>query len=125
MQCCLIVDDSDIIRKVAGQFAERAGYMIIEAGDGAQALTACRARVPDVILLDWQLPGMSPLEFLRELRTVSTGAWPQILYMMTELDIADLTAVHSAGITDFILKPFYRETLMAKLAEFARAGHIA
>jgi two-component system chemotaxis response regulator CheY len=121
MQSCLIVDDAELIRKVAAQFVEQAGFMVTEAEDGKQALQACAANMPDLILLDWRLPVMGAVEFLNELRRIRPGAPPQILYMMTEFDIADLTEAHAAGITDFILKPFDRQTLTAKLDLFSEA----
>lgn len=121
MQCCLIVDDAEIVRKVAAQLIEPAGFTVVEAGDGRQALQACAVRMPDLILLDWQLPVLSAHEFLAQLRQICPGVRPQILYVMTELDIADLTEAHAGGITDFILKPFDRETLTAKLDQFSQA----
>lgn len=121
MQCCLIIDDAELVRRVASQFLERAGYMVIEAEDAQQALQTCTARMPDLILLDWQLPGMSAHEFLEGLRGLCPAGGPQILYMMTEFDIKDLTRAHAAGITDFLLKPFDRQTLTAKLDQFAQA----
>lgn len=124
MQCCLIVDDAELVRKVAAQFIERAGFMVVEAEDGEQALKVCATRMPDLILLDWQLPVLGAHEFLAKLREISPAGLPQILYMMTELDIEDLTRAHAAGITDFILKPFHRETLMAKLDLFSE-GRLA
>jgi two-component system chemotaxis response regulator CheY len=123
MQCCLIVASSDLIRRVAAQFTERAGFMVIQTENGHQALQACAVRMPDIILLDWQLPVMSAHEFLGELQLMRPSAKPQILYMMSELDINDLTQAHAAGISDFLLKPFNREMLTTKLEELARARH--
>lgn len=120
MQSCLIVDDAELIRRVAAQFVEQAGYLVIEAEDGRQALQTCAVKMPDLILLDWQLPGMTTREILDELRQMGSGLPPKILYMMTEFDIADLTEAHGAGITDFILKPFDRQSMTAKLVSLSK-----
>lgn len=123
MQCCLVVASSDLIRRIAALFAERAGFVAIQAEDGEKALQTCAARMPDIILLDWRLPGMGAHDFLAELQRMRPAPKPKILYLMTELDIGDLTKAHSAGIDDFLLKPFDREMLTTKLEELLQARH--
>ena len=53
---CLVVDDSRVVRKVARRILEAHGFIISEAGDGKEALEACRASMPDCVLLDWNMP---------------------------------------------------------------------
>lgn len=123
MQCCLVVASSDLIRRIAALFAERAGFIALQAEDGEKALQTCAVRMPDIIVLDWQLSGMGAHEFLAEFQKMFPTRKPQILYLMSELDISDLTKAHAAGINDFLLKPFDREMLTTKLEELARAPH--
>ena len=69
MKTCLVVDDSKVIRKVARHILEALHFNVEEAGDGREALDRCEAgNLPDVILLDWNMPVMSGMEFLRSLR---------------------------------------------------------
>ena len=68
MKSCLVVDDSKVIRKVARHILETLNFAVAEAEDGRQALTHCESSMPDVILLDWNMPVMSGMEFLRALR---------------------------------------------------------
>ena len=68
MKNCLVVDDSRVIRKVARRILEELAFSIEEAADGQEALDACRAGMPDAILLDWNMPVMSGIDFLRALR---------------------------------------------------------
>ena len=68
MKTCLVVDDSSVIRKVARRILEGLEFQIVEAEDGEQALDACRSKMPDAILLDWNMPKMDGYEFLRNLR---------------------------------------------------------
>ena len=58
MKTCLVVDDSSVIRKVARRILEGLEFEIFEAEDGEQALEACRAKMPDAVLLDWNMPKM-------------------------------------------------------------------
>ena len=68
MKTCLIVDDSKVIRKVARHILETLDFQVEEAGDGREALDRCVAKMPDVVLLDWNMPVMSGMEFLKVLR---------------------------------------------------------
>ena len=68
MKSCLIVDDSRVVRKVAGRIIQDLKFETREAGDGAEALEACRENMPDAILLDWSMPVMNGLDFIRALR---------------------------------------------------------
>ena len=63
MKTCLVVDDSRVIRKVARRILEDIGFEIAEAADGLEALAWCRAAMPDAVLLDWNMPAMSGIEF--------------------------------------------------------------
>jgi two-component system, chemotaxis family, chemotaxis protein CheY len=64
---CLVVDDSRVVRKVARRILESNGFAVAEAADGQLALNACRNELPDCILLDWNMPVMDGLSFLRAL----------------------------------------------------------
>ena len=68
MRHCLVVDDSRVIRMVAGSILSDFEFETGQAEDGAEALAACRARMPELILLDWNIPGSNVMEFLRSLR---------------------------------------------------------
>ena len=68
MNTCLVVDDSRVIRKVARRILEDLGFEVAEASDGLEALAWCRAVMPQAILLDWHMPVMNGIEFLRRLR---------------------------------------------------------
>lgn len=68
MKHCMVVDDSGVIRKVARRILEEMKFETSEAVDGKDALDKCRVGMPDAILLDWNMPVMSGLEFLKALR---------------------------------------------------------
>ena len=68
MAHCLIVDDSRVIRAVARRILEELNFVVTEAEDGMTSLRACREKMPDLILLDWSMPGMSGVELVRAAR---------------------------------------------------------
>ena len=115
MKSCLIVDDSKVIRKVARHILETLDFAVDEAEDGRVALDRCDAAMPDVILLDWNMPVMSGMEFLRALRTADVAPQPKVVFCTTENDIAHIRAAIDAGADEYVMKPFDRDTLQAKL----------
>ena len=96
MKNCLVVDDSKVIRKVARHILESAA--------------------PDVVLLDWNMPVMSGMEFLQALSTAKVSARPKIIFCTTENGISHIKAAVEAGADEYVMKPFDRETLESKLS---------
>lgn len=112
---CLVVDDSKVIRKVARHILESMSFAVEEAADGQEALTFCRAHRPDVILLDWNMPVMSGMDFLRALREAKVSHRPKVVFCTTENGMAYIRAAIEAGADEYVMKPFDRETLASKL----------
>ncbi len=114
---CLIVDDSRIIRKVARRIVEGLGFEVDEAADGAEALAYCASVMPDVVLLDWNMPVMDGLTFLRRLRAQAGGEAPKVLFCTIETAPERIAEALAAGADDYVMKPFDGEILHSKLAE--------
>ena len=118
MKHCLIVDDSSVVRKVARRILEDLQFTVAEAEDGQKALEVCRQAMPDVILLDWQMPVMSGVEFLAALRKETDGGdAPKVVFCATENDVAHIARAMRAGADDYLMKPFDRDIVEAKLQE--------
>jgi two-component system, chemotaxis family, chemotaxis protein CheY len=115
MKICLIVDDSKVIRKVARHILETLHFSVDEAEDGQEALNRIDNQMPDVVLLDWNMPVMSGMEFLRNLRARNLANLPKIVFCTTENDSAHIRAAIEAGADEYVMKPFDRETLESKL----------
>jgi len=113
MKTCLVVDDSRVIRMVARKILEELNFEIQEAADGKQALEACQARMPDGILLDWNMPVMNGLDFLVELRKQPGGDRPKVVFCTTENDLKHIQVAMSAGADEYIMKPFDSEIIEA------------
>ena len=112
---CLVVDDSKVIRKVARHILETLEFTVDEACDGSEAMRHCERTVPDVILLDWNMPVMSGIEFLRALSNSSVSPRPKVVFCTTEGGEAHIRAALDAGADEYVMKPFDRDTLASKL----------
>ena len=117
MKSCLIVDDSKVIRMVARRILEGLNFEINEAADGKIALEACQKQMPDAILLDWNMPVMNGIDFLRALRGLAGGEAPRVVFCTTENDLAHIQEAISAGANEYIMKPFDSDIIEAKFSQ--------
>jgi len=114
---CLVVDDSRVVRRAARRMLEDLGFTVREAEDGAEALAACRAALPDSVLLDWNMPVMDGLEFLRRARAEFGPGRPVVLLCTTESGLERIVEALSAGEQEYVMKPFDAAILAGKLAQ--------
>jgi len=114
---CLIVDDSEVIRRVARRIIEGLNFAVEEAGDGRQALDRCCGAMPEAILLDWSMPHMDGLEFLRTLRAQRNGDQPVVVFCSSENDPAEIAEAIRSGANEFIMKPFDSDIVTSKFAD--------
>jgi len=115
MKTCLIVDDSRVIRRVSRHILETLGFAVDEAENGQHGLDVCAQSMPDVILLDWNMPVMTGIEFITQLRQRPDGDKPKVVFCTTENDVAHIREAISAGADEYVMKPFDHETLQIKL----------
>lgn len=117
MKHCLVVDDSAIIRKVARRIIDGLGIRSSEAEDGRQAVASCEQEMPDAILLDWNMPVLDGYEFLKVLRAMPGGKAPKVVFCTTENDVAQIARAMHAGADEYVMKPFDKSIMTAKLQE--------
>ena len=117
MKTCLVVDDSRVIRKVARRIIEDFGFDTAEAADGMEALAWCRTAMPEAILLDWNMPVMNGIDFLRQLRREPGGDTPVVLFCTVENDLAHITEALESGADEYIMTPFDSDIMAATFAE--------
>jgi two-component system chemotaxis response regulator CheY len=117
MKSCLVVDDSKVIRMVARRILEGLSFEVVEAVDGKDALERCLQTMPDAVLLDWNMPVMSGIEFLRELRKTDGGGAPVVVFCTTENDMDHIREAMEAGANEYIMKPFDSDILEAKFTQ--------
>ena len=117
MKTCLIVDDSKVVRKVARRIAEELGFQCTEAEDGQKACDICEHIMPDAVILDWNMPVMSGIEFLEHLRQMKNGAHPKVILCTTESSVAHIKRAMDAGASEYIIKPFDSEIIKSKFMQ--------
>lgn len=119
MKSCLVVDDSKVVRMVARKILKDLDFEIVEAVDGKEALAKCDTEMPDAVLLDWKMPVMNGIEFLREMRTMPGGEDPIVVFCTTEDDMSHLQEALTAGANETVMKPFDGDVIESK---FSRTG---
>jgi two-component system chemotaxis response regulator CheY len=114
---CLVVDDSRVVRKAARRILEKRGFTVQEAENGLQALEACRAAMPRLVLLDWNMPVMDGMEFLKAARAEFGPDQPVIMLCTTESEFERIVMALSAGAQEYIMKPFDDAIMTGKLVQ--------
>lgn len=118
---CLVVDDSRMIRKVARRIVEDLGFEAAEAENGEEALARCKASMPDLILLDWNMPVMSGIEFVTRLRALPADHAPRVVFCTSNSDTVDIHQGIEAGADEYVIKPFDEAALRGKLRNIGMA----
>ncbi|HEY4221009.1 MAG TPA: response regulator transcription factor, partial [Myxococcota bacterium] len=108
----LVVDDSSTIRRVVSNVLRQAGYDVSTAESGDHGLVEARASNPDLILLDFMMPGMNGYQFVKRLDAEDHGRAPIIL-MCTRTDQVPEGQLKNLGVVDNITKPFSPEAILA------------
>ncbi|HWF02341.1 MAG TPA: response regulator [Candidatus Angelobacter sp.] len=113
----LVIDDSGAMRSILRQYMRELKYEVVEARDGREALERCE-QTPDfdIALVDWNMPVMNGLEFVRALRAKKEFDSMKLMMVTTENDVAHIEAALSAGANEFVMKPFTYEVLEEKMA---------
>lgn len=117
MKSCMIVDDSRVVRKVGKRIVEDMGFTCIEAENGNDAFNQCQESLPDAIILDWNMPIMSGIEFLERLRGMTNGDQPKVIFCTTENDLNQIQRAMDAGASEYIMKPFDSEVITSKFVQ--------
>jgi two-component system chemotaxis response regulator CheY len=114
---CLIVDDSRVIRRMAADILKGLGLRTAEAEHGGKAVEYCRTTVPDMVLLDWNMPEMDGISCLRALRAMNLDPRPVVVMCTTENSVSKIREALEAGADEYIMKPYDQEVLLDKLAQ--------
>lgn len=119
MKTCLIVDDSRMIRRIAGRIVKDLGFDTLEAINGQDALDKCQIEMPQAILVDWGMPIMDGFDFVTELRKLPDGDMPTVVVCTSVRDVERIVEALAAGADEYIMKPFDSDIIESK---FALAG---
>ncbi len=113
----LVVEDDYAIARVVRRYLEQEGYAVALAGDGVTGLRHALAEPPDLIVLDWMLPGLDGPEFLRRLRERSAAP---VIMLTARVEEADRVAGLELGADDYVTKPFSPRELVARVKAVLR-----
>jgi len=117
MKTCLIVDDSSVVRKLAVKLVQEIGFDCSEAEDGQKALDACKVKMPDVMLLDWNMPVMNGMECMKNLRAIPGGEETKVIFLSINDQMSEVEEALQAGADEYIVKPFDRDVLKTKFRQ--------
>jgi two-component system chemotaxis response regulator CheY len=113
MSSILAVDDSPSMRALVRATLEEAGYDVVQASDGLEALEIARTRNVNLVLADVNMPRMDGVTLVKELRTLGTYKFTPILMLTTEIDANRKAEAKQAGATGWLVKPFDPVQLLA------------
>jgi len=116
----LLVDDDLAMRRLLGTHLELAGYSVRTAASGDEALAAIEEECPDIIITDWEMPGMNGLELCRQIRSQDLPHYVYILFLTVRAAHKEMVEGLHAGADDFVTKPVQRDELLARLHAGAR-----
>ena len=116
----LIVDDEPAIREMVAFALRKGDYLPVHAGDAGEAQAAIAERVPDLILLDWMLPGTNGLELARRWRRESLTRDIPIIMLTARGEENDRVGGFEAGVDDYVVKPFSARELLARIRAVLR-----
>ena len=121
----LVVDDEPMMRLLARESLEQAGFQVVEAEDGGDAVETCREKHPGIILLDVNMPTVDGFETCRRLRRSSFGRHTPILMMTALDDLESIRRSYEVGATDFVNKPINWLILAQRVEYMLRASRTA
>ena len=116
----LVVDDEAAVRDLLAANLQRAGYKVMCAGDVPQAEALVRDTRPDMVLLDWVLPGIPGLTFARRLRSDQRTKDISIVLLTARAEEQDKVTALESGVDDYVTKPFSARELLARIKAVLR-----
>jgi two-component system chemotaxis response regulator CheY len=114
---CLITDDSPLVRRIARKALTKMGFEIDEAENGQVALDKCRVRMPDVVLLDWNMPVMDGFNALVKIKNDFRFSSIPIIMLTSESDDKKVKMAHDAGASGYVKKPFTQDELLENIKQ--------
>lgn len=113
----LVIDDSKAMRSIVGRILTKLGYRLLEAGNGRDGLALLHkhGKQIDIVVVDWNMPVMNGLEFVKEVRADKTYEATPIMMCTTESHPAQMARAMLAGVDEFLMKPFSEEEFVAKI----------
>jgi pilus assembly protein CpaE len=116
----LVVDDSEVVRKLIDYQLSQAGYTILTASDGSEGVHMARKHEPDVIIMDVQMPEMDGYEASRLIRQVHATMNTPIIMLTSLANVSSMQLGYDAGVDDYLTKPFQPNELQLRVEAILR-----
>src|ERR1700741_5411576 len=116
----LVIEDEPAIQELIVVNLENAGHHVIRAADAESALGIVRDALPDLLILDWTLPGLPGADFARQLRLEPRTRLVPIIMLTARAGEQDKIAGLEAGADDYLIKPFSPRELLARIKALLR-----
>lgn len=120
----LIVEDEPEIRELLNFSLTRAGFRVTEAGSGESALQQLFNQLPDLVIVDWMLPGMSGVDLAKRVRKDEVTSSLPLMMLTARNDEADVLKSFDTGIDDYMSKPFSPKELIARIKALMRRSGV-
>lgn len=117
-QCILVIEDQEDNRRIVRDLFTRVGYEVIEAVNGEDGVQAAAAHVPDLILMDIQLPGIDGYEATRRIKANPDLKHIPIIAVTSYALSGDDVKAYEAGCNGYVAKPFSPRALLGKIREY-------
>jgi two-component system chemotaxis response regulator CheY len=112
----LVVDDSKTMRKILKEYLKKLGFEVTEAANGRDALDVLKGMATaDLVLVDWNMPEMDGISFVRAVRADPGYATLPLLMVTTNTELSQVSTALEAGANEYIMKPFTRDMIREKL----------
>lgn len=112
----LVIDDSRAVRRIISNIMKDLGYEVTEAAHGLEGLAMLELHgAPDVVLVDWNMPEMNGLEFIKATRAIPGYRDLPIMMVTTETEMSRMAQAFVAGVNEYVMKPFDRNMIAEKL----------
>lgn len=112
----LVVDDSRAQRRILGSYLRQWGYDVEEANSGGEAISICQRDLPDLVVSDWMMPGMTGPEFCRAVRSMKSESYVYFILLTSKSGKEEIALGLDAGADDFLTKPVNAAELRARMA---------
>jgi len=111
----LLVDDSKTTRMILGDMLRQLGFEVAEAANGREGIERLKRLKAHLVLIDWNMPDLNGLEFVRAVRADQSYAGLHLLMVTSEEDQGQIATALKAGADEYIRKPFTKEVILEKL----------
>ena len=119
----LVIDDSKAMRSILSRMLQGLGFEVLEASNGREGIERLQANGSvDLALVDWNMPEMNGLEFIRSVRSLQSYDGVLLMMVTTETEMENVVRALAAGANEYVMKPFTQEIILEKLQIFGMAG---